>query len=71
MVLGGARFCSEDAFPASIAPPKRLVRNQVRNDQLMVEFNAFGRRGGVRKVTESAAQAKVVIGEKFLRVLIK
>ena len=71
MVLGGAWFFSEDAFPASIAQAKRFVKNQVRNDQVMVDLNTFGRRGGVRKVTESAPQTKVVNGEKFLPALIK
>ena len=71
LVMGGAGVFSEDAFPASIAQAKRFVRNQVRNDQVMVELNAFGRRGEVRRVSESAAQEKVVTGEKFLRVRIK
>ena len=71
LVLGGAGFFSEDAFPASIAQAKRFVRNHVRNDQVMVELNAFGPRGVVRKVSESAAQEKVVTGEKFLPALIK
>jgi hypothetical protein len=71
LVLGGAWFFTEDAFPASIAQAKRFVKNQVRNDQVMVELNAFGRRGGVRKVTERAAQEKVVTGEKSLPALIK
>jgi hypothetical protein len=71
LVLGGAWVFSEDAFPASIAQAKRFVKNHVRNDQVMVELNAFGRRGEVRKVSESAAQEKVVTGEKFLPAIIK
>jgi hypothetical protein len=70
-VLGGAGFFSEDAFPASIAQAKRFVRNHVRNDQVLVELNAFGPRGEVRRVSESPAQEKVVTGEKFLPALIK
>ena len=71
LVMGGAEFFSEDAFPTSIAQAKRFVRNQVRNDQVMVELNAFGPRGEVRRVSKSAAQQKVVTGEKFLPALIK
>jgi hypothetical protein len=70
-VLGGAAAFSEDAFPASIAQAKRFVRNHVRNDQVLVELNAFGPRGEVRRVSESPAQEKVVTGEKFLPALIK
>jgi hypothetical protein len=71
MVLGGAWYFSEDAFPGSIAQAKRFVRNQVRNDQVRVELNAFGRRGVIRKVSESAPQEKVVTGEKFLPAIIR
>ena len=71
MVLGGAGVFSEDAFPASIAQAKRFVRNHVRNDQVMVELNAFGPRGEIRKVGESVVQQNVVTGEKFLPAFIK
>jgi hypothetical protein len=71
LVLGGAEFFSEDAFPASVAQAKRFVRNHLRNDQVMVELNAFGPRSVVRKVSESAAQEKVVTGERFLPASIK
>ena len=71
-VVGASSIWSEDeALPRSIGDAERLVRDHVRNDQLLVDFTAFGRGGGIRKVTESAAQDKVVIGGKNVRVLVR
>lgn len=71
MVLGGTSVFSEDAFPTSMAQARRFVRRQVRNDQVLVELNAFGPTGSIRRTSRSAPQEKVVFGERFLPALIK
>jgi hypothetical protein len=71
IVMGGTSVFSEDEFPGSMAQAKRFVKNHVRNDQIQVQLEAFGRRGEISRVNETAPQEKVVYGEKFLRVRIR
>ena len=71
LVMGGTSVFSEDEFPGSLAQAKRFVRNHVRNDQIQVQLDAFGRRGEIRRVNETAPQEEVVYGERFLRVRIR
>jgi hypothetical protein len=70
-VMGGNALWSEDGYPRSLEQAQEFVENQVRNDQVVAELNAFGRRGMLRETAEAAPQDRVVNGGKNVRVLVR
>lgn len=70
-VTGGGSVWSQASYPRSVAQAQRYVTRLVRNDQLQVELELLTRRGVTRKTTLSAAQDKVVLGHRAVRILVR
>jgi hypothetical protein len=70
-VMGGNVLWSEDGYPRSLDQAQEFVENQVRNDQVVAELNAFGRRGMLRGTAEAPPQDRVVNGGKNVRVFVR
>jgi len=68
--LPATSYPFEQSFPHQLSGVRKLVNTMQRNDQVQVEFTAFGERHAISSTTPTRPQGQVIDGHTGVKVRI-